>query len=70
MVSDDRFKSSILFRLAMESLEEEVDGMLGRPVILLVARLVEKRLVLGSSSGGGSGVISSVSAIETTIKKK
>lgn len=44
--------------------------MLGLPVILFEARLVEKRLVLGRSSGGGSGVISSGSAIETTIKEK
>jgi hypothetical protein len=64
------FKSSMLFWLVKETLDELLDGMLGRPVIRLEARPVEKRLLLEISSGGGSGVILSGSAMETTIDKK
>jgi hypothetical protein len=60
----------MLFWLAREILEEELDSMLGRPVILLEARPVEKRLLRGISSGGGSGVILSGAAMETTVEKE
>ena len=60
----------MLFWLTSEIFEEELDGMLGRPVILLAASPVENRLLLVFSSGGGSGAIFSGSAIETTVKRK
>jgi hypothetical protein len=44
--------------------------MLGRPVSLLEARPVEKRLLLEKSSGGGSGVKLSGSAMETTAEEE
>lgn len=68
MASDARFKSSMLFWLASECLEAEMDIMLGRPVILLEARPVENRLLLRPSAGGGREVKVSGSVMDTTIK--
>lgn len=56
----------MLFMLARESLDDELDGMTGRPVILLDDTLVGNCFVRGLSSAGERGD-SSGSAIETNF---
>ena len=63
-VSEDRFGSSTLPWLSRDNLEDELEGITGRPVIRFVEKPAE--YCRGRpSSGGERGVISSGSAIET-----
>jgi hypothetical protein len=55
----------MLFVLTSESLEELLEGIWGRPVILLLAVLAGNCFIRVGSSGGES-CVSSGSAIETT----
>jgi hypothetical protein len=64
--SDERLKSSRLFWLARESLEDEFEGMMGRPVILLDETPAGNCFIRVPSSAGGESGDSSGSAIETT----
>jgi hypothetical protein len=63
--SDAGKGSSILFWLRRESLEDEFDWKLGRPVILLSAIPALNCLSLVVSSADGNGDMVSGSAIET-----
>lgn len=63
-LSEEKMGSSILPWLSKDNLEDELEGITGRPFIRFVEKPAE--YCRGRpSSGGGRGVISSGSAIET-----